>query len=60
MFNTEQKLEALEWFFEYVGSTTNATIEGAIEYLSNRNLNDHRIELVKLWEYQNHPTKWEY
>lgn len=54
----KEKIEALEWFFEYVQGHTNVTIESAIDYLDCHNLTEHRIELVKLWEYNNHPAKW--
>lgn len=55
----QQKLEAFEWFFYYVQSSTNPTIEGAVEILSDAGEEaKHKEVFIALWEKQHAPYKW--
>ena len=53
-----KQIEALEWFFNYVDSTSTPSVEGAIDRLDQFGVKSHKRELIKLWERQNEPTKW--
>ena len=53
-----KQIEALEWFFEYVDSTSTPSVDGAIDKLDHFGVKSHKRELIKLWERQNEPTKW--
>ena len=52
-----QQIEALEWFFEYVDSTSTPSVEGAIDKLDHFGVKSHKAQLIKLWEKQN-DMKW--
>jgi len=52
-----QQIEALEWFFNYVDSTSTPSIEGAIDHLDNYGVKTYKATLIKLWEKQN-TTQW--
>lgn len=56
--SVEKRLEALEWFFQYVQDHTNPTIDEAVQKLELVGAIESRDILIKVWEKQNAPTKW--
>jgi len=54
----EKRAKTLEWFFQYVQNHSNPTVEDAIEKLGKLGAIESRDILIKVWEKQNAPYRW--